>query len=723
MAKPLLSIGIIFKNDIRCIEHCLKALQPLRDAVPCELVMADTGSTDGSREVAEKYADILIDFPWINDFSAARNAVMDRCTGSWFFTVDTDEYLHEDVSQLVEFLAYSDNRKEDACTVIVRNYDDYALQGDYTDFMAARIVRMSTGVRYHGAIHERWTFQGDNIQAYPLSNIILDHDGYIEVNRDSEKGKEKRKRNMTLLRELVQQEPDSLVVRLEWLESGGYEPDYLDQLRQSVKMIQEKKPGWQNAGPPIIRYAIYSAEQKQLPELDEWYQLAEEWFPNSMFIRLDVEFAAFVRSWNKQDYADCIIRGQRYLQAIKDFRNGADPGARMFSVLKMASEASEQDVKIYLAGAYQKEKKAKQGLELLQTLNFSILRVKQVEELLKVLQDIHFTSELNTEPIILAFWDGICEPKPSQKLADERKRVFVQGTGATFLPQNRKAEHNKEGFTRNAYTLYLPLRGKCEVGIAAAILETESIPELEAALYEVENWNFFSIYALAHALKCGVHFPLSSKPLTSEAMDNLTNRLAQDKNNIYSLATRLAQESNSTWQELLWVRSLLASAVCAYEWSSETQDTEQGMALTRAFAQVEEKFLPRCYSQEVLQKETLFVLPPLHRFGWYCAKAFAAMESQDTVGYVRLLREGLESCPDVKDMVEFLADHTADFQKLLGATPELLALAEQMRALLQQFDPNDPAILVLKSSPQYQQVAYLIERDTIQSPLLRQIPQ
>ncbi len=81
--KPLLSIGIIFRDDIRCIEHCLKCLQPLRDKVPCELVMADTGSTDGSREIAEKYADLVFDFPWINDFSAARNAVMSRCSGDW----------------------------------------------------------------------------------------------------------------------------------------------------------------------------------------------------------------------------------------------------------------------------------------------------------------------------------------------------------------------------------------------------------------------------------------------------------------------------------------------------------------------------------------------------------------------------------------------------------------------------------------------------------------
>jgi len=71
MKKPFYSIGIIFKNEIRCLERCMKSLQPLREAVPCELVMADTGADDGSREIAEKYADILFDFPWINDFSCS----------------------------------------------------------------------------------------------------------------------------------------------------------------------------------------------------------------------------------------------------------------------------------------------------------------------------------------------------------------------------------------------------------------------------------------------------------------------------------------------------------------------------------------------------------------------------------------------------------------------------------------------------------------------------
>ena len=83
MTTPFLSVGLIVKNEIRCIEKCLKALQPLRDALPCEVIVADTGSRDGTREVAERYADEVFDFPWVDDFSAARNAVMERCRGKW----------------------------------------------------------------------------------------------------------------------------------------------------------------------------------------------------------------------------------------------------------------------------------------------------------------------------------------------------------------------------------------------------------------------------------------------------------------------------------------------------------------------------------------------------------------------------------------------------------------------------------------------------------------
>ena len=148
--KPLLSIGIIFRNNIRSIERCLKALTPLREAIPCQLVMADTGSDDGSRQIAEQYADIFIDFPWINDFSAARNAVMNECSGKWFLTVDTDEYLDADVSVLAGFLKSRASGDYIVGALTVRNYQTYDMDSNYSDFLAVRLLRMSTGIRYRG---------------------------------------------------------------------------------------------------------------------------------------------------------------------------------------------------------------------------------------------------------------------------------------------------------------------------------------------------------------------------------------------------------------------------------------------------------------------------------------------------------------------------------------------------------------------------------------------
>jgi len=52
----IISICMIMKNEERCLERCLKSLTPLREQLPCELIITDTGSTDRSIEIAEKYA-------------------------------------------------------------------------------------------------------------------------------------------------------------------------------------------------------------------------------------------------------------------------------------------------------------------------------------------------------------------------------------------------------------------------------------------------------------------------------------------------------------------------------------------------------------------------------------------------------------------------------------------------------------------------------------------
>lgn len=89
MSKVPISVCIIAKNEERYIEDCLRKLRPYG----MEIVVTDTGSTDRTKEIAMKYADKVLDFEWIDDFSAARNFCAKNASNNWILSVDCDEYM------------------------------------------------------------------------------------------------------------------------------------------------------------------------------------------------------------------------------------------------------------------------------------------------------------------------------------------------------------------------------------------------------------------------------------------------------------------------------------------------------------------------------------------------------------------------------------------------------------------------------------------------------
>ncbi len=90
MSKVPISVCIIAKNEEKYIEECLKKLKPYG----FEIVVTDTGSTDRTKEIAQKYADKVLDFEWIDDFSAARNFCASHASNNWILALDCDEYVN-----------------------------------------------------------------------------------------------------------------------------------------------------------------------------------------------------------------------------------------------------------------------------------------------------------------------------------------------------------------------------------------------------------------------------------------------------------------------------------------------------------------------------------------------------------------------------------------------------------------------------------------------------
>ena len=198
--RPLVSIGMIVKNEEKYLEDCLKAMSPIREAVPSELIVVDTGSTDRTVEIAEQYADQVLHFEWCDDFSAARNVSLEAASGEWFLYLDGDEILEENCAPIIEFLKMPNNPYGTA-SLIQRNYSDYE-HTDYSDFHMIRLYRNIPGMRFQGSIHE-----SINPFIVPTKDIsvIAHHDGYVQgVNE------KKQQRNQKLLLLELEKNPEDV---------------------------------------------------------------------------------------------------------------------------------------------------------------------------------------------------------------------------------------------------------------------------------------------------------------------------------------------------------------------------------------------------------------------------------------------------------------------------------------------------------------------------------
>ncbi len=147
-SKPgALSFCMIVKNEERDLPGCLASVRELAS----ELIIVDTGSTDGTVRVAtDRGAKVLpFDFTKV-DFAAARNCGIGHAKGQWILVLDADERLEtggaEKIKELIAknenagYFLERHNHASDAVTAI-------------TDHVV-RVFPNRAEYRYRGRVHE-----------------------------------------------------------------------------------------------------------------------------------------------------------------------------------------------------------------------------------------------------------------------------------------------------------------------------------------------------------------------------------------------------------------------------------------------------------------------------------------------------------------------------------------------------------------------------------------
>ena len=109
-----ISVYIIAFNEAEKISDCINSV-----LWADEIIVADSHSTDGTTEIAEKLGTKVVHIPF-KGFGDVRNQAISYCTGDWIFSLDSDERCTNEVRD--EILSLIENAPLDIYRVPRKNF-------------------------------------------------------------------------------------------------------------------------------------------------------------------------------------------------------------------------------------------------------------------------------------------------------------------------------------------------------------------------------------------------------------------------------------------------------------------------------------------------------------------------------------------------------------------------------------------------------------------------
>jgi len=311
MPQPTLSACMIVRNEAENLERCLRSIRPAVD----ELMIVDTGSTDSTVSIAERYADRVDRIAWEDNFSKARNHSISFASGEWILYIDGDEELVPGDGEKLRETLQRTPPEVDHLLLTIRNLDGTG--GILSEFPALRIFRNHRGIRFEGIVHNQVIARGAGRQI-PVTFL---HYGYA---LSPEKMEAKFQRTLALTRQQIASDPEnpfyyhnlalSLVNHNEFQEAveAG-----LTGLELFTKKPRPFPPAFYNlvfltgkgalgAGPPELAAGVCREGLKACP-----------YHPDLLWILT-------MSMYELEQYEETLAYGKQFRETLQAYRNGTE---------------------------------------------------------------------------------------------------------------------------------------------------------------------------------------------------------------------------------------------------------------------------------------------------------------------------------------------------------------------------------------------------------------
>ncbi|MBN1381299.1 MAG: glycosyltransferase [Deltaproteobacteria bacterium] len=302
--KPTISLCMIVRNEEACLGRCLDSVRHCVD----EMIVVDTGSTDRTVEIAKKYGAKVFYHPWENDFSKHRNQSLSYATGDWILQLDADEELFADAGPILSETVQKGDA--DYCHCLFYDVDQNGVvQGV---FNLIRLFRNGLSMFFTQKIHNQLQVVGTGA----FSHIRVKHYGY---DLSPEKMEEKHIRTTTLLKEMLEQNPEDVYCRHQLAASYSLHKDYETAIDQGLMALDVmRKNGLRNdyflTTFYLVAQAYFSLEQYESAKRICLEAIAL--FP----LYLDVYHILAAVYFKKEALAQCRAMSLKYLHLYDELQ-------------------------------------------------------------------------------------------------------------------------------------------------------------------------------------------------------------------------------------------------------------------------------------------------------------------------------------------------------------------------------------------------------------------
>lgn len=635
-----LSIGMIVKNEEENLEKCLSALMPLMKEIPSELIIADTGSTDRTLDIARSYTSEIYFFNWCNDFAKARNYVLEKAKGEWFLYIDADEWF-ENVDLIIDFFKSGEcNHFNDVC-FIIKNYESLSRNSSYMEEHIKRLFRILPGRKFEGLVHEHVPEEGK----IKFIDAYIGHYGYVQD--DSFKKNNKNKRNIPLLIKELEKEPENLLM--------------LYQLAQEYLALDDKDK--------VIETCRKIVETRRL-QCDNYYVIKAHWMMNHIYLSRGeyekvIEAVESYLNHNKKIYSikilDILCQAIDALLRVRNYTKANFLFERLFALLEECDRRVINGEEGIGASAWVQDEREREARVFQYAL--SLYQCGQYEKSFKYIKLIKGILEGELLEENLELWYDL--------LHDTGKYDELGKYYCTVKHDNGKVEYVQKIILR--IWDGDPILGKNVAAFFLTLPEEEEFICIQKMYYEAEI--------------------NGSDPGVCDQLKSLLQAISAKKE--YSRLIYLAHKYGISFQSYLEKFMADDIAFCAYRMVKDYQFsreeiiehgkiTDDTVTMKEAlfYLKMEEcllfdvhltdgmiedvfdqytrdkrRYISRLIHEELLSEGTCENLPGEYCFAVYASLALACCEKGEYKSGISLYRKALKAWPLMKDIIRIKTDH------------------------------------------------------------------